>query len=85
MRDDETAMKSVIAKRRQNRGKMTAVDDLGSYEEVAETHVAGLQKLIPAFQALYDTMSPDQKKNADAAFGHAQGRGRIARQAPQQQ
>ena len=85
MRDDEKAMRSVIAKRRQNRGKMSAVDDLRSYEEVAETHVAGLQKLIPAFQALYDTMSPDQKKNADVAFGHAQRRGRATPQAPKQQ
>jgi periplasmic protein CpxP/Spy len=41
---------------------------LRGYQEVTETHVAGLQKLIPAFQALYDTMSPEQKKNADAAF-----------------
>src|SRR5216684_147633 len=61
-----------------------AVDDLRSYEEVAETHVAGLKKLIPAFQALYDTMSPEQKKNADAAFGHAPGRGRRGPQPPPQ-
>jgi LTXXQ motif family protein len=84
MRDDAKAMQSVIATRRQNRGKMTAVDDLRSYEEVAETHVAGLKKLIPAFQALYDTMSPDQKKNADAEFGHTRGRGRRAPQPSKQ-
>jgi len=84
MHDDAKAMQSVIAQRRQNRGKMTAVDDLRSYEEVAETHVAGLKKLIPAFQALYDTMSPEQKKNADAAFGHAPGRGRRGPQPPPQ-
>jgi periplasmic protein CpxP/Spy len=71
MRDDATAMQSVIAKRRQNRSTMTAVDDLRSYQEVTETHVAGLQKLIPAFQALYDSMSADQKKNADTVFGHS--------------
>ena len=76
MRDDAAAMQAAIAKRKQNRGSMTAVDDLRSYEEVTETHVAGLKKLIPAFQALYDTMSPEQKKNADAAFGHRPGRGR---------
>jgi periplasmic protein CpxP/Spy len=76
MRDDATAMQSAIAQRRQNRGKMSAVDDLRSYEQVAETHVAGLQKLIPAFEALYGTMSADQKKNADTVFGHPPGRGR---------
>lgn len=79
MRDDAAAMQSMIAKQRQNRAQMTAVDDLRSYEEVTETHVAGLQKLIPAFQALYDSMSPEQKKNADAVFSH---RGRGARRAP---
>ena len=74
MRDDAQAMQSAIAQRRQTRGSATAVDELRSYEQVTETHVAGLQKLIPAFQALYDTMSPEQKKTADAAFRH-QGRG----------
>lgn len=78
MRDDAAAMQSVIAKRRQSNGQMTAVDDLRSYEEIAETHVAGLQKLIPAFQALYDTMSPEQKKNADAAFSRQHRAGRRA-------
>lgn len=85
MRDDAAAMQSMIAKRRQNRSQMTAVDDLRSYEEVTETHVAGLQKLIPAFQALYDSMSPEQKKNADAVFSR-RGRGgrHAAAKAPQQ-
>jgi uncharacterized protein with PIN domain len=73
MRDDAQAMQSAIAQRRQTRSSATAVDELRSYEQVTETHVAGLQKLIPAFQALYETMSPEQKKNADAAFRH-QGR-----------
>ncbi|HKW54719.1 MAG TPA: Spy/CpxP family protein refolding chaperone [Stellaceae bacterium] len=73
MRDDAQAMQSAIAQRRQTRSSATAVDELRSYEQVTETHVAGLQKLIPAFQALYDSMSPEQKKNADAAFRH-QGR-----------
>jgi hypothetical protein len=72
MRDDGKAMQATIAERRQNRATSTAVDDLRSYQKVAETHVQGLQRLIPAFQALYDTMSPDQKKNADTVFGQRQ-------------
>ena len=70
MRDDAQAMQSAIEKLRQNRAQATAIDELRGYQEVTETHVAGLQKLIPAFQALYDTMSAEQKKNADAAFRH---------------
>ncbi len=81
MRDNANAMQAVIDKRRQSRGKMTAVEDLRSSQEVTQTHLDGVQKLIPAFQALYDTMSPEQKKNADAVFAR-HGRGRRA---PRQQ
>jgi periplasmic protein CpxP/Spy len=69
MREDSKAMQATIEDRRANRATMTAVDDLRSYQKVAETHVQGLQRLIPAFQSLYDSMSPDQKKNADTVFG----------------
>ena len=84
MRDDAQAMQSDITKLRQNRARATAVDELRGYQEVTETHVAGLQKLIPAFQALYDTMSPEQKKNADAAFRHQRRRDRTPAKATQQ-
>jgi periplasmic protein CpxP/Spy len=69
MRADSQDMQAVIADRRAHRGDMSAVDDLRNYQKVAETHVQGLQRLIPAFQTLYDGMSPDQKKNADEVFG----------------
>ena len=75
MREDSKAMQATIEERRANRATMTAVDDLRSYQKVAETHVQGLQRLIPTFQALYDTMSPDQKKNADMVFGQRHHRG----------
>jgi periplasmic protein CpxP/Spy len=69
MRDDAKAMEDAIAQRREAKS-MTAVDDLKAYQAIADAHSQGLQKLIPAFQALYDTMSPEQKKNADAVFSH---------------
>ena len=85
MRDDAQAMQSAIAKLRQNRAQATAVDELRGYQEVTETHVAGLQKLIPAFEALYNTMSPEQKKTADAAFRHQRrGGNRTPAKATQQ-
>jgi protein CpxP len=94
MREDSKAMQATIAERRANRANMTAVDDLRSYQKVAETHVEGLQRLIPAFSALYDSMSPDQKKNADVVFGqrghhrgrmgHGMGSGGMQQQKPQQ-
>jgi hypothetical protein len=69
MRDNAAAMHTQMEQRRQNRGKLSAVADLQNYRQVAQAHVDQLDKLIPTFQALYDTMSDAQKKNADAVFG----------------
>lgn len=68
MRDNAKSMDALIKERSANSKTMTALDNLRSYEKLADAHEDGLKKLIPAFQALYDTMSDDQKKSADAAF-----------------
>lgn len=68
MRENAQAMQSQVEQRLQNQRTMTAVDDLNSYEQITETHADGIKKLVPAFQALYDSMSPEQKKNADIVF-----------------
>jgi predicted small secreted protein len=67
MRENAHDMQQAIEQRQQARS-MTAVDDLKAFEAIADTHSQGLERLIPAFQALYDTMSDDQKRNADALF-----------------
>jgi protein CpxP len=67
MRDNAHDMQQAIAQRQEAR-EMTAVDDLKAFEMIADAHSQGLEKLIPAFQALYDTMSDDQKRNADTIF-----------------
>jgi protein CpxP len=76
MRDDAGAVRRLSAQRAQRMGAMTAVDDLRSYRDISQAHADGLNKLIPAFEALYAVMSDDQKKNADAVFGHARRHGR---------
>lgn len=73
MRDNETNFKSMIEARHQNGPTMTAVEDLESYQKIAQAHVDGLQKLIDAFKPLYDGLSDDQKKNADEIFGRFEG------------
>jgi hypothetical protein len=47
-----------------------------SYAQLSQQHAEDMQKLSAAFQTLYDSMSPDQKQNADAVF-----RGRATRAA----
>jgi periplasmic protein CpxP/Spy len=70
MRDSAQATDAAMQRRHQAQS-MTAIDDLKAYQAIADAHSQGLQKLIPAFQALHDTMSDEQKKNADAIFGQS--------------
>src|SRR6516164_1251376 len=47
---------------------MSAVQNMQSYEQLAEQHAQHLQKLVPAFQTLYDAMPDQQKQLADQVF-----------------
>jgi periplasmic protein CpxP/Spy len=68
MRDNARDMDQAIMQRAQQFSSMTAVEDMKSYEEIAAAHVEHLQKLLPVFQSLYDSMSAEQKKQADDVF-----------------
>jgi len=70
MRDNAKAMDALVRERNRHRATMNAVDDLKSYEQIADAHAEGLKKLIPAFDALYAKMTPEQQKNADTIFSH---------------
>ena len=70
MRDNAKTTGALIGQREANAKTMTAIDDLNAYAAIADAHAAGIKKLIPAFSALYATMSDAQKKNADAVFSH---------------
>jgi glycerophosphoryl diester phosphodiesterase len=70
MRDNASSLDELAQQRASMRGKMNAVDDLKSYEAIADAHAEGLKKLVPAFSSLYDSMSETQKKNADQVFAH---------------
>jgi len=77
MRDNGQAMRASMMDRSTRLRTMTAIDDLKSYQVVADEHSAGLKRLIPAFEVLYASMTPDQQKHADHVFGkhqhHAHG------------
>ena len=68
MRENAETMSAQAKKRADNAKTISAVDDLKSYAEISEEHAQGTKKMIPAFQALYDSMSDDQKKAADEEF-----------------
>jgi translation initiation factor 2 beta subunit (eIF-2beta)/eIF-5 len=75
MRDSEASVSMLIKERHENSGSMNAVDDLESYQAIAEAHAEGLAKVNEAFKVLYTNMSPEQQKNADKVFGSYEGHG----------
>src|SRR5258708_14797032 len=46
-----------------------AVETLKQAQQLTETQAAGLKRLVPAMQALYDSLSDPQKKTADKVIG----------------
>jgi protein CpxP len=76
MRENAATMSRLAQERAEHSQTATALDDLQSYAEISEAHAAGTKRMILVFQALYDGMSPGQKKAADAEF-----RGRLQERA----
>ena len=74
MRANAHKMRDNAAERSKDLRSMNAVDDLRSYQKIADEHADGLKRLLPAFEALYAKMSPAQQKNADHVFGDQQRR-----------
>ncbi len=70
MRDNAKSMTDALDKRAAAAKTATAVDDMRSYQAVTQAHADGMAKLVPAFESLYNAMSPEQQKNADAVFGN---------------
>jgi len=78
MRQNARDMNQAFIQRAQQFETMTAVQNMQSYEQLAEEHAQRVQKLVPVFQALYDAMPDRQKQLADQVFRanserHAQG------------
>ncbi|MGA3084095.1 MAG: Spy/CpxP family protein refolding chaperone [Thermodesulfobacteriota bacterium] len=68
MEDNAKDMDELSKARTKKHKDMNAVEDLKNYCQFSETHLAGMKKMIPAFEALYNSMSDEQKKNADSIF-----------------
>ncbi len=68
MRDNAQAMRDLQKQRAANAQSMNAVEVVKSYESVIEAHEEGMKKFIPAFEALYNSLSDAQKKIVDSMF-----------------
>lgn len=74
MREDAERVGTLIRERRERAATMNAVDDMRTYQAIAEAHAMALAKITSAFKALYEVMSPEQRKIADQVFARSMHR-----------
>jgi periplasmic protein CpxP/Spy len=67
MRDNAQAMHALFQQRAQDTDT-SAVSRLRWYAQLTAAHAEAVGKLVPVFEALYQSMSDKQKKAADAVF-----------------
>src|SRR2546423_13127653 len=72
MRSNEQDLDKLMQQGSANR-QPNAVEELKQAQQLTETQAAGLKRLVPALQALYDTLSDQQKKVADQVMGGGPG------------
>jgi hypothetical protein len=73
MRSNAQAMDSLFAERAQSTGTKTAEPAdkrLHWYARLTAAHAEAVNKLVPVFDALYQSLSDEQKKTADDIFRH---------------
>jgi periplasmic protein CpxP/Spy len=68
MRENARDMDRAFTQRAQQYPTMNAVQNMRSYEQIAEAHAQHLQKLVPAFDNLYNAMPAQQKQLTDQVF-----------------
>ena len=69
MRDNAMAIDQAFQSRVKALPTMTAADNVKSYAELSAEHAKDMQKLVPTFQALYNTMSDSQKPSPTRCSG----------------
>jgi len=68
MRDNAREMDTLTKDRRENSKAMNAVENMKFNAQVTEARLAQIKKFIPPFEALYTSMSDEQKKVTDTIF-----------------
>jgi hypothetical protein len=68
MRDNAKDLDTAYQQRASGFDTMNAVENMQSYAQIEQTRAQDMQKLVPAFQALYTALSDQQKQQADLLF-----------------
>ena len=81
MRANAEHMEGLYRERASRFNQMNAVESLRSYQRIVQAHAEDLARLVPAFETLYASLTPDQQRIADQVFRY-QYRRRGSRTAP---
>ncbi|MBP0589840.1 Spy/CpxP family protein refolding chaperone [Paraburkholderia sp. LEh10] len=83
MRSNSETMGNLFEQRKANQNT-SALDDMKGYAEITQAHADGTKKLVDAFEPLYNSFSPEQKKLADETFRRQPAEGRPHRSSGKQ-
>jgi periplasmic protein CpxP/Spy len=67
MRNNAETMGTLFQQRKAATNQ-SALDDMKQYTAIAQAHADGMNKLVGAFEPLYNSFSPEQKTLADETF-----------------
>ncbi len=68
MRDNAKEMDALTKDKAANAETMNSVEHMKLHSQITEAHLAQLKKLIPPFEAFYNSQSDEQKKVTDTLF-----------------
>ncbi|MHB8139578.1 MAG: Spy/CpxP family protein refolding chaperone [Smithellaceae bacterium] len=68
MRENAKEMDAVNKERAENTEPMNAVEHMKFHSQITQSHLAQLNKLIPAFEAFYNSLSDQQKNITNIVF-----------------
>lgn len=74
MRENAVNMDHLF-EQQQDRGSLTALAQMQGYVQLATVHAQDMQRLLPAFEQLYNSMPDAQKKLTDQVFRETARRG----------
>jgi hypothetical protein len=76
MRDNAASMRKLVGDTSgRARQGMTAIEDMQSYQQLAQAHADEMKSLLTTFTTLYNSMPDDQKKLADQVFRESRRHG----------
>jgi DNA-binding FadR family transcriptional regulator len=68
MRENAKEMDALTKDRAESSKTMNAVEHMKFHSQITEAHLNQMKKFLPPFEALYASMSDEQKKSTDTIF-----------------